>query len=303
MITIIDSLNKENYPFIMSAMHRLRARVFEGRLGWEVSVVDGEERDRFDDLDPAHIVTFDAEGDVVGCMRMLQTTGPHMLADVFHSILDGEPPLRSARLWEATRFCVDTEKLDTGRGPNSISSVTSEIMIGAVEFAMEAGIEDAVAVIDPVMNRILKRSGNGPYDYVGTPKQMGKVVAMAGLLDCTAERLARIRDYSGIRHDVFLKAEAVAGLEARMAEAARAKARRAGAAVPTPGTKVLPFPARATAGGRARSDSAAALLSRVEAIGHPDLRTYCFEQLRDVKDRRSLAATAALLEELTATEG
>ncbi len=284
LITIIDSLNKDKFPFIMSAMHRLRARVFEGRLGWDVHVVDGEERDRFDALDPAHIVTFDAQGDVVGCMRMLQTTGPHMLADVFHSILDGEPPLRSAKLWEATRFCVDTEKLDTGRGPNSISSVTSEIMIGAVEFAIEAGIEDAVAVIDPVMNRVLKRSGNGPYDYVGTPKLMGKVVAMAGLLDCTPERLEGIRSYSGIRHDIFLAPEAVEGFECRLAEAARAAA----------ADKVT----RLAIPQRQPDARASLLLSRVGAIRHPDLRDYCMAQLRSVKDRKSLVATAELIAEL-----
>jgi acyl homoserine lactone synthase len=136
-------------------------------------------------------------------MRLLQTTGPHMLSDVFSPLLDGEPPLRSAQLWEATRFCVDTEKLGRGRGPNTISSVTSEVMIGAFEYAMDAGVEDAVAVIDPIMDRVLRRSGNAPYDYLGSPRQMGKVVALAALMDCSPERVRSIREYAGIPHDVF----------------------------------------------------------------------------------------------------
>lgn len=205
MIIVIDALNQSNHTRTLRDMHRLRARVFRNRLGWDVNVVNGEERDRFDKLDPAHVVSIDADGDVVGCMRLLQTTGPHMLADVFAPLLDGEPPLRSALLWEATRFCVDTEKLASGRGPNTISGVTSEVMIGAFEYAMEAGVEDAVAVIDPVMNRVLKRSGNAPYDYLGSPKAVGKVVAMAALMDCSPERVERIRDYAGIHHDVFLE--------------------------------------------------------------------------------------------------
>jgi acyl homoserine lactone synthase len=32
---------------------------------------------------------------------------------------------------------------------------------------------------------------------------MGKVVAMAGLIDCSKERVQRIRDFAGIHHDVF----------------------------------------------------------------------------------------------------
>ena len=203
MIIVIDGLNRHEHPEILARMHRLRARVFQGRLGWDVTVRAGEERDRFDDLDPAHIVSLNDDGDVVGCMRLLQTTGPHMLADVFAPLLDGEPPLRSARIWEATRFCVDTERLVDRRGPNSICHVTSEVMIGAFEYGLEAGVTDAVAVIDPVMLRVMKRSGNAPYDYLGTPKQMGKVVALAVLMDCSEERIGRIRDFAGIHHDVF----------------------------------------------------------------------------------------------------
>lgn len=204
MIIVIDGLNKHLFSSVLDKMHGLRARVFQDRLGWDVTVRNGKEIDGFDDLNPTHIVSIDDDGDVVGCMRLLQTTGPHMLADVFSGILDGEPPLRSARVWEATRFCVDTQKLGRGRGRSTISYVTSEVMIGAFEYARRAGVLDAVAVIDPVMNRVLKRSGNAPYDYLGTPKPMGRVVAMAALMDCSDDRIGAIRDYAGIRHNVFL---------------------------------------------------------------------------------------------------
>ncbi len=205
MIYVIDSLNAKDHPRLLDGMFRLRKRVFADRLGWDVKVTDGREIDLFDSLDPAHIVSVNDEGDVVGCMRLLQTTGPHMLADVFSSILDGEPPLRSSTVWEATRFCVDTQQLSRGRGRNSISYVTSEVMIGAFEFAMAAGVRDAVAVIDPVMNRVLQRSGNAPYGYLGSAKPMGKVIALAALMDCSAQRVASIRAFSGIEGNVFAR--------------------------------------------------------------------------------------------------
>ncbi|MBR9651766.1 GNAT family N-acetyltransferase [Thalassobius aquimarinus] len=203
MIIVVDALNRHLFSDILAEMHALRARVFADRLGWEVTVKNGMEIDEFDALNPAHVICLDDDGDVVGCMRLLQTTGPHMLADVFYDILDGEPPLRSSRIWEATRFCVDTEKLKGRTTRNSISYVTSEVMIGAFEYARDAGVLDAVAVIDPVMNRVMQRSRNAPYDYLGTPKQMGKVKAMAALMDCSEERIAGIRDFAGINHDVF----------------------------------------------------------------------------------------------------
>lgn len=203
MIYAIDSLNQSAYSTLLDDMFRLRKRVFHDRLCWDVQITDGRETDLFDGLDPAHVISVDDDGNVVGCMRLLQTTGPHMLADVFSSLLDGEPPLRSSTVWEATRFCVDTQRLSGGRGRNSISYVTSEVMIGAFEFAMSAGVQDAVAVIDPVMNRVMQRSGNAPYGYLGSPKPMGKVVALAALMDCSAERVANIRAFSGIAGPVF----------------------------------------------------------------------------------------------------
>ena len=207
MIIVIDGINQHKFNDVLDDMYKLRARVFGDRLGWDVNIQDGREKDQFDDLHPAHVVSINDEGDVVGCMRLLQTTGPHMLADVFSSIMDGEPPIRSSQVWEATRFCVDTKKLGRGRGKNSVSYVTSEVMIGSFEYAQEAGVLDAIAVIDPVMNRVLQRSGNAPCDYVGSAKPMGKVVAMAALMDCSDERISAIREYAEIDHDVFLTDE------------------------------------------------------------------------------------------------
>ena len=211
MITIIDGINAHHFQNLLKQSYALRARVFRDRLGWEVNVENGMETDVFDTLNPTTLVSLDTSGRVVGSMRILQTTGPNMLADVFNAILQGEPAPRSPLIWEATRLCVDTDRLSmTGcpRSKSSISYVTSEIMVAACEYAMEAGVKDTVAVIDPLMNRVLKRSGNAPYDYLGAPTAMGKVTAMAGLLDCSEERVNRLRERSDIRGDVFLKESA-----------------------------------------------------------------------------------------------
>ncbi|SLN14199.1 Acyl-homoserine-lactone synthase [Roseovarius gaetbuli] len=210
MILTIDALNKHRFPRILDDMFRLRARVFGDRLGWEVNIENGREFDHFDALDPAYVVGLDDEGEVVSCVRALQTNGPHMLADVFSAILDGEPPLRSATIWESTRFCVDTSRLDRGKGPNSISYATSELMLASLEYARDSGITDIITVIDPIMDRVLRRSDNAPYDYVGKKTDMGKVPALAALLDCTDERIARLRNFSGIHHDVFADEDMVA---------------------------------------------------------------------------------------------
>ncbi|MGI9368132.1 MAG: acyl-homoserine-lactone synthase [Ruegeria sp.] len=207
MIVIVDGLNRHLFKGVVDEMFALRARVFGGRLGWDVNIIDGKEIDDFDHLDPAYVIGLDDDGNVVAAVRALQTTGPHMLADVFSAILDGQPPIRSATMWESTRFCVDTQRLSRGKEKNSVSYATCELMIGSLEYARSAGIQDIVTVIDPVMDRVLKRSDNAPYDYVGKTVPMGKVPALAALLDCSEERIARVREFSGIHHDVFLEEE------------------------------------------------------------------------------------------------
>jgi len=218
MILVINAINKDKFGHVLDAMFKLRARVFGDRLGWQVTVTDGRERDVFDDLDPSYAVGLDDEGNVVSCVRALQTTGPHMLSDVFSEILEGEPPLRSPTLWESTRFCVDTARLGRGSDRHSVSYATCELMIASLEAAKQAGVTDIVTVIDPVMDRVLKRSGNAPYDYVGRTAAMGNVPALAALLDCTEDRINRIREFAGIGDEVFLSDEEALALPAIAAQ-------------------------------------------------------------------------------------
>lgn len=274
MIIVIDALNRHRFGAVLDEMFRLRARVFGDRLGWEVEIRDGKEIDKFDDLDPAYVVGLDEEGHVVSCVRALQTTGPHMLADVFSSILDGEPPLRSATLWESTRFCVDTQRLGTGRGRGSISFATCELMIGSLEYARSAGIEDIVTVIDPVMDRVLKRSDNAPYGYVGSTKPMGKVSALAALLDCSEERIGRLRAFAGIEGEVFLDEEAALALFAR-------------SHAPAPAANVVPL--------RARAPLPAAPVSEV-SLDH--IMDYCADQIRQARTEEEREAALSLVREV-----
>ncbi len=207
MILVVDGLNRHLFSDVLDEMFELRARVFGGRLGWDVKIEDGKEIDEFDHLDPAYVIGLDDGGNVVAAVRALQTTGPHMLSDVFSAILCGEAPLRSATMWESTRFCVDTQRLNRGKDKNSVSYATCELMVGSLEYARSAGIQDIITVIDPIMDRVLKRSNCAPYDYVGETVPMGKVSALAALLDCSEERISGVREFAGIEGDVFIEEE------------------------------------------------------------------------------------------------
>ena len=273
MIIVIDALNKDRFTDLLDEMFRLRARVFGDRLGWEVDIRDGKEIDNFDNMDPAYVIGIDENGYVISCVRALQTTGPHMLADVFNAILDGEPPLRSANIWESTRFCVDTQRLGKSGVANAMSHATCELMIGSLEYARQSGITDIVTVIDPIMDRVLKRSNNAPYGYVGSTKPMGKVHALAALLDCSDERIARVRAFAGITGDVFASEDYVRELldEAKMMTDSR-KAAKEG--------RIIPFHN--------------AVQSRT-SVTQEELLEYCEDQLNSAKGDQDLQAALSLV--------
>jgi N-acyl-L-homoserine lactone synthetase len=262
MLIAVDALNRHLFQPLLDDMFRLRARVFADRMGWQVTVENGMEVDKFDRLDPAYLIGLDEDLNVISCARLLQTTGPHMLSDVFHAILDGEPPLRSATIWESTRFCVDTERLNRSDSKAAISRAMCELLIGMNEYAQDAGVRDIITVIDPVMNRVLKRSDCAPHGYVGKTVPMGRVSAMAALLDCTDERAQRVRNFAGIQGDVFLSEDA-------------ALARLAARAIQVAADEVLP-----------------------PTISLDDLRTYFVEQLEAAKDEAERRATERLINHL-----
>ena len=109
---------------LMLGMHRLRGRVFKDRLDWDVSVCDGLEIDQYDTFQPTYLLALE-QSDVVGCVRLLPTTGRNMLADTFPVLLDGNPAPSATRIWESSRFCIDTKSAaataENGLGLNCVA--------------------------------------------------------------------------------------------------------------------------------------------------------------------------------------
>src|SRR5271154_3476824 len=72
-IIVVEPHNAAEHRHLLDEMFRLRAHVFHGRLGWDVGVANGMERDRFDDLMPVYVIDVDGRT-VRGSLRLLPTT-------------------------------------------------------------------------------------------------------------------------------------------------------------------------------------------------------------------------------------
>ena len=171
-------------------MHRLRGRVFKERLDWDVAVSDGLEIDQYDTFNPTYLLALE-QGDVVGCVRLLPTTGRNMLADTFPVLLDGNAAPKTARIWESSRFCVDTKSV-AATAENRLRKATFLLFAGMIEWGQQHHLQAIATVTDLRMERILRRAG-WHLDRLGAPRQIGVTKAVAGLLPITEEALGALR--------------------------------------------------------------------------------------------------------------
>jgi acyl homoserine lactone synthase len=176
---------------IIDQMHRLRARIFKGRLSWNVHCVDGREYDEFDDLSPTYIVASDSRSRVVGCARLLPSLGTTMLQSIFPQLLkDGQLPSHGAMV-ESSRFCVDTECVE-GRVDGALHGATSALFAGIVEWSMANGYSEIATATDVRFERILNRAG-WPMRRLGEPTMINETRSVAGVLIADETSFRRLR--------------------------------------------------------------------------------------------------------------
>lgn len=157
MLIVAQGGDINSYPELAEQMFRLRARVFSHRRGWRVKVEKGRERDHFDDLGPLYICLTENDR-LLASLRLLPTTGPHMLSNVFPEVMGSAGIVRDPLIWESSRFCVDTEAARTF-SVDGINIVTRSILAGLFSTAQNAGLANIISVYDIFVERILRRAG------------------------------------------------------------------------------------------------------------------------------------------------
>lgn len=193
MLHVISKENAHLHWDALASMHQLRRSVFSERLGWSVNVVNGLELDQFDLPEAHYLVHYAPNGRVNACTRLLPTTGPYLLADVFPNLVEGEMP-RAHDIWESTRFCADQTT-----APDTIAAI---LMAGMLEFGQFLGLRAYVSVSDIRMEPIMRRAGWNPVRLGGTV-ETGTDTAAAEWLEVSPEYLARVRRRAGATGSVI----------------------------------------------------------------------------------------------------
>ena len=138
-----------------------RREVFIERLGWELNTRNGLELDQFDRPDTIYVVAKDHEGAVSGCARLLPTTRPYLLGEVFPQLLNGQSPPCSPDIWEISRFAAVDLKAPVGSSSTAQaeSSVAVQVFQKAIDCAASHGAKRLISVTWISAERWLRKAG------------------------------------------------------------------------------------------------------------------------------------------------
>ncbi len=202
MIVKINGNERSRYPELIDQMHVLRKEVFHERLKWDVEIKGDWEIDKFDDYDPLYLLSLDDAGYVRGALRLLPTTGPNMLRDIFHCLLPAGEIIESPVIWESSRFCVSLRDRDGNRSLSNLNTATAEIIAAMGEVGVLAGLSNIVTVYDHFLRRIISRAGCDE-TLVGGPVDIGGVKTYAGMFKVDEYDLEQFKLRWGLEGDLI----------------------------------------------------------------------------------------------------
>lgn len=170
---------RRDFPTIdLWDMHKLRAKVFKDRMGWDVPILSGMEIDGYDAIDPLYMMIRETGGLLCGCWRLLPTEGPYMLKDSFPELLHGQLAPCDPKIWELSRFAIETD----GRHAFGFSEVAMESIGEIIAYGHRMGIEEYVTVTTTAIERLLRRAGVVTRRF-GPPIRIGVENAVALYVD------------------------------------------------------------------------------------------------------------------------
>lgn len=202
MIITINGSEKENFTKHIDQMHVLRKQIFHDRLKWDVKIRGDWEVDHFDECNPLYILSISDEGDVRGSLRLLPTTGPDMLRDVFSCLLDEDQVIEAPTIWESSRFCVALRDNSGRSSLSNLNLVTAELIAGMGEVGLLAGLSHVVTVYDRFLRRIIARAGCAE-TLVGGPVDIGGIKTYAGMFTIEERALAEFKANWGLKADLL----------------------------------------------------------------------------------------------------
>ncbi|UXN76125.1 N-acyl-L-homoserine lactone (AHL) synthase (plasmid) [Devosia sp. A8/3-2] len=203
MIVSIQTFEHRKYSDVMLQMFQARKRVFFDALHWDVSVRGECERDHYDDMDPVYLVWCDQRRSRhYGSMRLMPTTGPTLLYDVFRCTFPDTANLVAPGIWEGTRMCLDEQALAADYPQVPPGRAFSLLSVALCEFALDHGVHTLVSNYEPHVKRLYHRAGARVHE-LGRAEGFGRSPVCCGAFEVSLDVLRTMRTKLGLSEAIY----------------------------------------------------------------------------------------------------
>lgn len=192
MFMMITPDNRAQHIELVKSMHKLRHKIFIDELKWPlgpIKSIDGMEFDQFDTADTYYLVRVSGAGEVDACARLMPTSIPNLLCDVFPDLIQNIKKPCSDDIWEISRFCAARE--------TAPKNIVGQLVAGMLEFALSNGIRRYVSMSDIRIEPVLRRYGWDP-QRLGAPINTGTDTAAGEIYPIGVDTLAKVRNKTGL---------------------------------------------------------------------------------------------------------
>lgn len=145
MMLIVEPKDRKKYQSQLEEHFRVRHEIYVKERGWKgLDRSDGREIDQFDCEETIYFLRLNSKGRVIGGSRLLPTTVPTLLSEVFPHLVEWEDIPCDPFTYEHTRYfakgCPE-DKVSTSR-------VSGEVLCAIFEYCLAHGIETVTTVCD-----------------------------------------------------------------------------------------------------------------------------------------------------------
>jgi acyl homoserine lactone synthase len=205
MFIAIQAHEYQKHSVLLDQYFRLRKAVFFDQLEWDVVATEGRERDSYDDMGPVYLVwCSDDKRTLYGGMRLMPTTGPTLLYDVFRRTFPDAADLSAPGIWEGTRMCVDNGALSRDHPEIEPGRAFCLLLLALCECALAHGIHTMVSNYEPYLKRIYNKAGAEVVE-LGRADGYGRRPVCCGCFEVSKQVRSKMRNALGVDIALYRK--------------------------------------------------------------------------------------------------
>ena len=178
-------------------MFRLRHKLFIERQDYKTPTLRGMEWDQYDTPAAVYLLWRDDAGAVRGVARLIPTTFPYMIKELWPNLVENTELPARPDVWELSRMGVDRDLPAEQR-----RRAADELMCACAEFALHNGISAFLMVTHMHLIKASVAAG-WQSEALGQPCRLGRFPVVAARTLISEEALAKARRAYGITQPVL----------------------------------------------------------------------------------------------------